>query len=101
MNFPEDAQFLGQLFEMRLKRSFAGNDELGFRKFFLENGERAERSSDTLFRDQPARLHETPATVGRRVAANKRKFVERNAGPIDPEAFGRATQREQPFRQRL
>src|SRR3954469_25144185 len=86
MNLANNAEFFRQLLEVRLERPLAGDDQFGIRKFLLENCESAEGSRDTLLRDQPARLHETPAAVDRRIAANKWKFVERNTGAIDAEA---------------
>src|ERR1041384_3922495 len=86
---------------MRLERSLARNDQFRVWKFLLENCEGAERSRHAFFRDQPAGLDETPAAVGGRIAPNKRKFVERNAGAIDPQTFRRTTEREQTFRERF
>src|SRR5436190_18217286 len=91
MDFAHNPEFFGELFEMRLKRSLSRDDQLRVRKFFLENGKRAQRSRDALFWNQPARLHETPAAVGGRIAPDERKFVERNAGAIDSQTFRRTT----------
>ena len=101
MDFAHDPEFFGELFEMRLKRSLARDDQLRVRKFFLENGKRAQRSRDAFFWNQPARLHETPAAVGGLIAPDERKFVERNAGAIDSQPFRRTTKREQSFGERL
>src|SRR5437016_12974454 len=83
MDFAHNPKFLRQLFEVRLKRSLARDDQLCVWKFLLENGKRAERSGHALFRDQPAGLHETPAAVSRRIATNEGKFMKQNAGATD------------------
>ena len=101
MNLVDDPEFLGQFFQVRLERTFAGDDQLGVRKFLLENREGAKRSGHPFLRDEPASLHESPAAILRRLAANKGKFIQRDAGPIDPQAFRRTPQGQQPIRQRV
>ena len=101
MNLVDDPEFLGQFFQVRLERAFAGDDQLGVREFLLENGERAKRSGDPFFRNQAAGLHESPAAVRGRLAANKGKFIQRHAGPVDAQTLRRTTEGQEPIRQRL
>ena len=71
MHLRSNPELLGQFFEVRLQRTFAGDDELGLRKFLLENREGAERRGDAFLRNQPARLQQSPVAVGRRFALQK------------------------------
>ena len=101
MNFAGDAQLFRQFFQVRLQRTFAGDDQLGVGKFFLKNGESAKRRGDAFLGNQSAGLHESPAPFLRGIAADKGKFVQRHSGPIDAQTFGRATESQQPFGQRF
>ena len=101
MDLGDDAKLFGQFFQMRLERTFARDDELGVGKFLLKNGKGAERSRDPFFRNQPAGLHEAPATVGGSVAADKRKLMQRHAGAVDAQTFRRTAERKQALRQRF
>src|SRR5438105_8925197 len=101
MNFAGDAQLFRQFFQVRLERTFAGDDQLGVGKFFLENGESAKRRSHALLGNQTAGLHESPAPILRRIAADKGKFVQGNSSSIDAQALGRAAKGEQPLSQRF
>src|SRR5205823_2193664 len=101
MNFAGDAQLFREFFQVRLERTFAGDDQLGVGKFFLENGEGAKRRGDAFLRNQAAGLHESPAPILRGIAADKRKLVQGNSGPVDAQALGRTAKSEQSFRQRF
>ena len=70
------------------------------RKFLLENRESAKRSGHPFLRNEAARLHEFPAAIARRLATNEWKFIQRDAGPINPQALRRAPQGQKPIGQR-
>src|SRR5205823_2879510 len=76
MDLLRDAEFFRQFFEVRLQRPFSRDDQLGIGKLLLENRERAERSRNPFFGNEPTGLHEPPAAVRRRVAADEGELVK-------------------------
>ncbi len=100
MDLSHDPQLFDQFLQMRLERALPRDAQFGQRKFFLKNGERAQRGGDAFFRNQPAGLEQPPAPIDRRFPPHIRELVQRQPRTIDPQTLRRAPQLDQPIRKR-
>src|SRR4030095_7978103 len=97
----KNSQSIGEHFQFWLEWSFAGNEEFRFGIVLLKNRKGAQACRNTLLRNQPARLHDSPFAIARRLPVHEWKFIERDTGAINPQFFRRTTQVDQPVGERL
>src|ERR1051325_3327408 len=100
MDFRNNPKLLCEFFEVRLKRTFAGDNQLRIRKFFLENCEGTKRCGHSFFWNQTTGLHELPTAINWRLSGNERKLAERNTSSINAQTFRWTAKVHQPFSQR-
>src|SRR6266481_5758451 len=95
MYVSKDPQSVGKHLQFWLERSFASDEKFRFGIVFLKNRKSAQARRNALFRNQPARLHDSPFSVGRWLSVHEWKFIERDTSAIDSQLFRRATQANQ------
>src|SRR5262245_32737706 len=101
MHISENPQSIGEHLKLWLERSFASDVKFRFRIVFLKNRKSAQACREAFFRNQPARLYDSPFSIRRRLPVDKWKFIERDPGAIDPQLFRWAAQVDQSVNQRL
>src|SRR5205814_5906036 len=97
----KNPQSICEHFQLWLERSFAGNEKLRFRIVLLKNRKGTQARCNSLFRNQPARLHHPPFAIARRLPVHEWKFIDRHTSAIDSQFFRRTAQVNQPVNQRL
>ena len=78
-----------------LERSLASNVKFRFGIVFLKNRKSAQARRNALFRNQPARLDDSPFSPARWLPIDEWKFIERDTRAIDSQFFRRTTQVDQ------
>src|SRR6266481_3144994 len=97
----KNPQSICEHLQFRLERSFAGNEKFRFGIILLENCKSSQARCNAFFRNQPARLHDSPFAIARRLPVHKWKFIKRDTSAIDSQFFRRTTQADQSVNQRL
>src|SRR4029434_1891294 len=95
----KNPQSVGKHLQFRLERSFASDEKFRFGIVFLKNRKSAQARRNTLFRNQPARLYDSPFSVARWLSIHEWKFSERDTSAIDSQFFRRAAQADQSVNQ--
>src|SRR5215472_9329366 len=101
MHVSGNAEPTGKHLQLRLQRSFAGDQKLRAGIILFKNCESAQTGCDAFFRDQTASLDHFPFAVARQFSVKKWEVIEGNPRPIDAQLFRRTPQLGQPFSERL